>query len=73
MAKVSISPQTTKDLRGNMLFFSLIDNGLGDSDGVFYTIHVEIGAHVVVEEVTSFVIREAFDVIAKPLRECFIL
>ena len=56
-----------------MLTLCLIDDGLGDSDGVFYTIHVEFDTHVVVEEVTGFVVGKAFDVIAKPLRECFIL
>ena len=52
---------------------SLVDDGLGDIDGVLHIVHIEIGIHVVVEEVADFVVGESFDVFVEPFGEGFVL
>ena len=67
VANINIFPQTCKDLRENVLLLSLGDDGLGDPNGIFYTVHIETGIHVVVEEVAGFIIGEIAEVIIEPL------
>ena len=61
------SLQVIWNLRGKMLLFSLIDDGLGDSDCIFDIVHVKVGIHVLVEEVAGFIIGEITEVIIEPL------
>jgi hypothetical protein len=60
-------------LRRIILLLGFGDDGLGDFDGIFHIVQIEVGMHVIVEEFAGFIVGEAADIIAEPLMEVLAL